>query len=115
MSSRVTANGASIDSRSRRSSSSTSNRSRMNVWTGGLRSTPSRCGVSFCLEFIEVPESNVSQGWDLFLDDDRRTSVYAKNTDSLVWVVDQRNGGEFALLQVDPLSGVWVVRSRFPA
>jgi len=62
-----------------------------------------------------VPESNVSQGWDLFLDDDRRTSVYAKNTDSLVWVADQRNGGEFALLQVDPLSGVWVVRSRFPA
>lgn len=55
-------------------------------------------------------------GLGSLLDDtDRRQSVAAKNTNSLVWVVDELTGGTFALLQVDPLSGVWVVRSRFPA
>jgi 2,4'-dihydroxyacetophenone dioxygenase len=57
-----------------------------------------------------------SLGLDTFLDDTgRRRSVAAKSTDSLVWVVDELTGGTFALLQVDPLSGVWVVRSRLPA
>ncbi len=33
----------------------------------------------------------------------------------LVWVHDPTTGGDFALLHVDAYSGLWVVRSRFPA
>lgn len=76
-----------------------------------------RCGSSWALRWAEVRgDAGKSLGLDSFLDDaGRRQSVAVKDTNSLVWVADELTGGTFALLQVDPLSGVWVVRSRFPA
>jgi quercetin dioxygenase-like cupin family protein len=42
-------------------------------------------------------------------------AVATKTDRELTWVCDPESGGHFALLQVDPLSGFWAVRSRFPA
>lgn len=42
----------------------------------------------------------------------RRSSVALVQGATLAWVPDPSTGGEFALLHVDPYSGLWAVRSR---
>jgi 2,4'-dihydroxyacetophenone dioxygenase len=44
----------------------------------------------------------------------RASSVASLSSETLAWVADPVLGVEFALLQVDPFSGLWVTRTRFP-
>jgi len=46
-------------------------------------------------------------------DSRRNMSVSVLRSESAPWVVDPATGGSYCLLQVDMLSGIWVVRSRF--
>lgn len=57
--------------------------------------------------------ANRTYGLDLG-DRARSTAIAAAYARELVWVADPATGGTFALLQVDKLSGLWIVRSRFP-
>jgi len=47
-------------------------------------------------------------------DRSRAHSIAAVYLQEMVWVHDPTTAGSFVLLQVDQLSGLWVVRSRFP-
>jgi 2,4'-dihydroxyacetophenone dioxygenase len=44
----------------------------------------------------------------------RASSVSSLSSGTLAWVADPVLGVDFALLQVDPFSGLWVTRTRFP-
>lgn len=44
----------------------------------------------------------------------RATSVASKTSENIVWVPDPILGAQFALLQVEPFTGLWVSRTRFP-
>lgn len=44
----------------------------------------------------------------------RASSVASLSSETLAWVKDPVLDVEFALLQVDPFSGLWVTRTRFP-
>lgn len=46
-------------------------------------------------------------------DPSRTHSIVTVHNSELTWIHDPGTGGDFSLMQVDPLSGMWVVRSRF--
>lgn len=59
-------------------------------------------------------ESKPAHDYGFGIDDRARAvSVASLSSETLSWVVDPLLNASFALLQVEPFSGLWVVRTRF--